>query len=239
MPAHTPLPQAGTLRPVNQQITIAPSARTETRMKFFTNGFSPTHSHAIRQMGIDSTDPGRQRTFHLRIKMRHLMRCMNTRIGPASTNDTCRFSGDYRQSGFQSFLNGRRVRLALPSPKGCSAVFDTQGNSHQNTTIASITTPTSTAKASRHDQLGMSNSSRSGPASTPSCNNIRRHSPRTNGCCKLDNTSDKRTATRSVSKMPQRCNGCNKPHRPSIIPSRPAWAKSQARQSSMTASRAI
>ena len=72
IPAGATVPDAGTLRPVEQQIAVAASVGRKARMKIVGDRLRPAHRHRRRQKGVDAAHPGGERSLDRRVEMHHL-----------------------------------------------------------------------------------------------------------------------------------------------------------------------
>ncbi len=131
IPPCAPMPYAGALRSIDQEISIAAPVRGESRVKIFFNRRRPAHRHRWRKKGIDSPDPGRQRANCRCLEVNDLPRCMNTGIRAPCTHNRHWMPGNMGQCSFQFVLNGPLPGLGLPTTKCSAVVLDPQRESHE------------------------------------------------------------------------------------------------------------
>src|SRR5574343_709955 len=238
-PANPAMPQRGTLRTVEQQVSITPAMRAEAGMKFLADRLRPAHRHAFRQMRIDTAHPGSDRTFDRSIEMHDLLGGMYTGIGAPGTQHAGTLPGDFGERRLQRILHRTAPRLALPAAKARSAIFNAQGNSHNIQTPDKPATQHSTSTLSRNVHGGTTKLTDSGPASArASACSICRQAPDSGGACKFSRTKDRRTTSRSTLN-PKRRHDCSSHHRPPLSRWRSCNTNSQANQSSKMSNRTI
>ena len=103
-PTHPALPQARPLRPIEQQITIAPPPSAKARVKISPNRLRPTHGNTFWQVAIYPTHPSRQRPFGRRIEMHHLVEGMHAGVGAAGADGGHAGGGKGRQRSLDLVL---------------------------------------------------------------------------------------------------------------------------------------
>ena len=130
VPPGTPMPDARSLRTIDQQVAIASTIGRKSGVKRFRHRVCPAHGNGRRQEGINPAYPRRQRTIRSGIKMHDLTRGMNTGIGPSCTNYRDRLSGNPGKRLFQFILNRSATGLRLPSSEGVAVILHTQGDPH-------------------------------------------------------------------------------------------------------------
>src|SRR5699024_3233705 len=89
----------------------------------------PLHPDGVRQRAVQPAHPGLLTALHRGVNMHHLLHCMHTRIGSASTDRHAGTTDKMVQRLLQGVLDGLSARRGLPVTVEAALVTQTQGYS--------------------------------------------------------------------------------------------------------------
>src|SRR5450830_1927143 len=112
-------------------------------MKVIIHLMRPLHTYRVRQICVDTTHPGGNRPYTIRIKMHNLAESMHASISSTSSMHSHIMLCNTANGQFKRILNATRRWLALPATKAKTIISYAKCNSHVNTlNIASTSTLT-------------------------------------------------------------------------------------------------
>ena len=110
-------------------ISIAAPSCAEARTEIGIDRLCPVHTDIVREMGVDTHDPGLELPLGMCIEMYHLPGRMDAGIGATGTDDSNWMVSDPRECSFDLVLHGTRaVRLHLPAAEAAAVVFHAECN---------------------------------------------------------------------------------------------------------------
>ena len=131
IPTGPTMPDARTLRSIDQYVAITTAEGRETRMKFGADRMHPAHGNGVGEKGIDAAYPGGEWPAYRRIEMNDLPGRMHARICSPSTNDFDRHASNLLQRRFERVLDGVSTGLCLPAAKSAPVILNTQSKPHR------------------------------------------------------------------------------------------------------------
>ena len=131
IPTGPTMPDARTLRSIDQYVTIATAEGGETRMKIGADRMHPAHGNGVGEKGIYAAHPGGEWPAYRRIEMNDLSGRMHARICSPSTNDFDRHASNLLQRRFERVLHGVSTGLRLPAAKSAPVILNTQSKPHR------------------------------------------------------------------------------------------------------------